>query len=708
MRRRTPNDILYIIMCTASLARPSTLAAQEADSLRADRATVGSVTRGRQLGEASVRAWRRADPLRGSAAGSTRWDLRRMRELPQILGNADPLRYTQTLPAVQTSSEYDAGLHVQGCSAGHNAVMAGDAVIYNPAHLLGIFSTFNAPHFPAMLLDTQTGAEAPARLGGWLRMELPALAACAPDSAALAGEAATRTSLHGELSAGPMSSQATARLSVSPRLLVTASARQTYLNLLYDRWLRFDDSRLRYGFGDYNLTLSAHPAPRHSLTADFYYGQDNARLDDEASLSGCRMTWRNYAASLRWEYLGRRAALTQSVSLSGYESRFSLQQEATRIDIPASIRTFSHTLTGKSRNGLWCYGTRYDFHDVQPQSPSAESTYALPLVPQPKERAHEAAAWGEWTQTFAGGHWRAKAGLRGTLYAPPSGKAFCHLSPALSLSWLPAPSHSLTLRAAIKRQYLHQAGFSSLGLPTEFWFPASSAWQPQRAETLSLLYDGSFLGGAVRVSFEGYLRRLHNQTEYGDNVLDLLTGAYSLDNALLRGRGLNYGVGIQISGEAGPFCGWASYSWGRSWRRFEGISLSGRYPSSYERIHEANAVASLRVGRGLTLSATAVVASGTPYTAPKGFYILSRYVMAQYGEHNAERLPLYCRLDASATWTFARRKGREQGINVSLYNVTGRDNVSLYRLRYSKGVVRFAPVSYVGSPLPSFSYFLKF
>lgn len=50
-----------------------------------------------------------------------------MDDMPRILGNADPLHYAQLLPGIQTNSEYDAGIHIQGCDNSHNLVTLGGA-----------------------------------------------------------------------------------------------------------------------------------------------------------------------------------------------------------------------------------------------------------------------------------------------------------------------------------------------------------------------------------------------------------------------------------------------------------------------------------------------------------------------------------------------------------------------------------------------------
>ena len=87
---------------------------------------------------------RYSSPLKITADGATTWNMQMMADLPKILGNADPMHYTQLLPGVQTSSEYDAGMHVQGCESQHNMVTISGVPLYNVSHMLGFFSVFNA------------------------------------------------------------------------------------------------------------------------------------------------------------------------------------------------------------------------------------------------------------------------------------------------------------------------------------------------------------------------------------------------------------------------------------------------------------------------------------------------------------------------------------------------------------------------------------
>ena len=68
--------------------------------------------------------------IRRSSAGMMSVDTRLMQNLPQILGNTDPIRFVRLLPGVQTNSECDSGIHIQGCDNAHNSVSSGGIPIY--------------------------------------------------------------------------------------------------------------------------------------------------------------------------------------------------------------------------------------------------------------------------------------------------------------------------------------------------------------------------------------------------------------------------------------------------------------------------------------------------------------------------------------------------------------------------------------------------
>ena len=50
--------------------------------------------------------------LRYNKSGAIHISMSTMNEMPKILGNADPIHYSQMLPGISTNGEYDAGIRV--------------------------------------------------------------------------------------------------------------------------------------------------------------------------------------------------------------------------------------------------------------------------------------------------------------------------------------------------------------------------------------------------------------------------------------------------------------------------------------------------------------------------------------------------------------------------------------------------------------------
>jgi hypothetical protein len=266
----------------------------------------------------------------------------------------------------------------------------------------------------------------------------------------------------------------------------------------------------------------------------------------------------------------------------------------------------------------------------------------------------------------------------------------------------------LTLESGIRHQYLSQTGISNVGLPIEFWVAAGRYFKPQSSRFATLSYDLEFLQSKYAFSIQAYAKRLENQTEYTGFIYDLIARPYRLEDNLLICSGYNYGLNVMINKTRGRLTGWVSYSYGRALRRFSSPQYPDEYPSSHERIHEIDAVASMKVGKRWSLGGTFVAASGTPFTAPQAFYVINGRLLSEYGQRNANRLKPYVRLDLSANYYFKKSKDRESGINISVYNVLMHSNDLFYRLKFYENKFGYRPFRFFGKMLPSINYFYKF
>lgn len=642
-----------------------------------------------------VTARRNTSGMRASDFGTTKLDMSLIESLPQMLGNSDPVHYAQMLPGVQTNGELRSGLNVQGCDSQHTLFSVGGVPLYGVAHLLGIFSTFNPSHYSGMELEkTPLKPSSPSRLGGNLDMQVI--------------EEQT-DSMNGTLSIGIMSSQGTVRIPVKGRTTLTVSGRASYLNLLYGPLLKIDDAtQIKYGFFDANATLHHRLNDRHSIIVNFYMGQDKGSVYNRNNEDDVSVRWGNHLASVLWVYEGRTGWQTKHTFYNTrYYNRMYMNIPDIQASLPSSIMDFGYK--GEARWRGLSFGADFAYHVIQPQAPHVQSTFNVVPSLQEEVRSTELSLWADYTRHL-GDKLVLSGGVRYILYNVSGSN--CHAAdPSFRINYRPFNTLSLSLGYAFRHQYLFQTGMSSIGLPCEFWLSSGGKvgapqWGhgPVSSATLSLL------GGRYRLNVDAYCKWLYNQIEYQGNYMSFINSIYSLDETLLHGSGLGYGMSVMLSKCTGRLTGWVSYSLGRALRTYNYPKLSGTFPANHERIHEMNAVLTWKAGRRWNIGGTFVLASGTPFTAPQAFYLLNGRIISQYADHNANRLPAYMRLDLSASCqlgSLSRR--RKHSINISLYNATARRNALFYSIGLSDDAwFKYRRVFFMPYPLPSISYNVKF
>ena len=613
-------------------------------------------------------------------------DLSMIQSLPQILGNTDPVNFIKNLPGVQTGSEYDSGLHIQGCDNAHNDISLAGVPIYGVNHLFGLFSTFNPTHFTHMSFSRSADGN---RLGGSLRMELP--------------DTLTKTS-YGDLSVGMMSAQGTFASKIGNRSHLRLSARQSYMNLLYKRWLLIEHSPLKYGFGDYNVSWLYTPTDRDRIWLEGYFGQDRANIAECKFNVSLGLHWGNYAAALHWKRNGTELKQYHTLFSSGYFFDGDMNQNESSLNIDSYINTI-----GYKGNLTWQdirLNAEVNLHDILPQYPETEGDYGIKSQSPERQLAFESSLLLGYSKSFAE-RWHLKADLRGTFYLSPESQYDLSFSPDVVLTYNAWHLGKVTASYGMRHQYLFQTGVTNIGLPVEFWFAAGRHSLPQYSQNADISYDVNLFQDAFALSVSAYYKRLYNQVEYKGDMFDFFTSKYDLDKCLLKGDGWNYGLNFMLHKQSGKLTGWVSYSVGRALRRFDNKDYTGLYPANHERIHEMNAVCAYKLKRW-NLSGTLVYASGVPFTAPEYYYISAGQIMTKPSEHNSSRMRPYIRMDVSATYTLSKTDRQENGINFSMYNVFGRKNDVMYRLNYKDDTCSYGPMAFFLRWVPSISYYHKF
>ena len=637
-----------------------------------------------------VKGNRYSSSVKEMSDGSLVWKMNTMEDLPKVLGNSDPIRYTQMLPGIGTNAEYQSGIYVQGCDNSHNNVSINGVPIYNVNHLLGFFSIFNASHYSTLSIRKNLSDPSSAnRLGGALDMQtsddIP-------------------NKVNGEIAVGLISSQGTVRMPVDDKTVLTLSARGAYVNMLYGNWLKVNNTQIRYSFSDCNATITRHCGERNIITADFYIGNDNGGFGEASYLSDVKAIWGNVMGALHWLCKGKGYDVRQSLYATYYHNSFQLSMQNLSYKLPSSI--FDIGYKGQVSAGRWNIGIDAIWHDIQPQYLDADNTFNVASVRKVRQQSVESSAYIEHILPLRT-DLAMKSGIRASVYST-GGSVFGSADPSLSMTY---DNRTVMLSAIcyLRHQYLFQTGFSSSGLPTEFWMSCSSRHHPQYAYGASIAASAYLLRRMYRVSAEIFYKRLSHQVEYNGNILDLVNTEYILDNSLIHGDGTNCGFSVMLNKCSGNLKGWIAYSYTNSERRFSEFADNRRYPSSHERPHEITSLVTYNVSGHWSFGGNVVFASGTPFTAPLSIEFINGNIVSQYGPFNGNRLKPYFRVDASANYKWKTHSGREHGINISLYNVTCRENALFYRVKTKEDLsFAYRPLSFIMPILPSISYFCKF
>ena len=647
------------------------------------------------LDTVTVKAAAESNTVKTSSDGSVNMNLKIMEMLPKMMGNADPITYSKLLPGVQSTGEFNGGLHINGSENSHNMISVLDVPLYNVNHMLGFFSAFIPTHYSSMSLHrTPQVAGSPNRLGGELQFR------------PYTERESDRSS--GDITVGLLSSQGTVKVPMGKKSLLTASMRGAYINLLYSRWMEFENSTLDYSFFDSNLTWTFNLNDCNLIMADAYWGRDNAGVLENSFITDARSSWGNDAESLHWIHTGKKGLnVKQTLFRSNSYADIFMVHEGGNLKAPSLIKDL-----GYKGNLEWkglTLGAEATYHDFVLQSPVIDDSYIVTATETPRSEAWEYSAYSDYS-VFLLDRLNVRLGVRGGMFLC-QGERYSSVDPSfLATYYSPDNDWSLSLGLSQRHQYLFQTGITGLGLPSEFWMPAHGDFKPQymKGATLSGMVE---IGNGLTLNSSVYYKKLYNQIEYYGSIIDFVTTDYDLEDHLLKGEGFNYGFDVMLSKSSGRLTGWLGYSMGRAMRRFDRDDMTGYYHASHERVHELDMVAVYKTGKRWEPSMVFVAASGTPFTAPEYFFMIDRKILVRYGDFNAQRTRPYIRLDLSVNYDLKLRNDRfirSHGLNLSIYNVLCRDNDLGYRLKVYEDSFYFHGIKFLGFALPSLSYYCKF
>ena len=616
--------------------------------------------------------------------------------MPKFLGTSDPIRYMQSLPGIQTNNESTTGIHVQGCEDYQTLVTINGAPILYPNHLLGLYSTFINSHFSTVGIEQaeHTGTM-DNRIGGWVDFSTHT-------------KQPKRFGFEGNI--GLIKSDITFAIPMGPKHALWLSARSSYINGLYGKFLKTDGLSIRYHFMDFNLTYAGQLSENDKIVITGFYGRDKMGVNNDNHVTDVGFPWQNIVGSANWDHRLENGHFRSTA----YYSSFDNQLQA-KIDTVHVCTDEQFAITGLKNAFNWSFtdslhlNTSLDYaHYIN--RPLAFGIHGMAMFETESEtleiaHADEISLGADLRHDVC--RWFAyNVGVHASTYAR-NNRWEWGVDPRVSLHFIPAEDHQISLHYGMYHQYFHKAGLTGGGLPTDFFFLADKQFAPEMAHAVNLKYVGSFYQKQFSVSAELYFKQIYHIVESTGNVLQVLNKQFTFDDYIETGNGRNYGASILFQRNTGIVTGYISYTLGWARRSLPGLEgyTDYRYAASSERRHDLKAVLNARFAKRWNISAMFVLATGLPYTKAEEAYLVNGKMVCSYSTHNGAHLPLYHRLDLSCSCDIIKTKEHEFGINLSIYNTYWQKNAQFVIYRENLKPIFGSGLSII---IPSISIYGKF
>lgn len=666
----------------------------------------------------------------GLQMGLERIDIKTMKQIPVAMGEVDILKAVLTLPGVQSVGEATVGFNVRGGATDQNLILFNDATIYNPSHLFGFFSSFNADLLKNVELY-KSGI--PAEYGGRISSVL---------------DVTTREGNKRKWGGSGGISPITGRFALEGPIVKDKSSFLIGGRSTYSDWILKQSSYDRVknseaAFYDLNLNISHEINSKNNIYLSGYTSKDRFKLEGDTAYG-----YSNQALSAKWRHIfnnkffgvltGNYSGYDYTISsdnnpVNAFDLTYSIQQLQAKADFTYFLNS-KHTLT---------FGASSINYQLSPGTlnPTGSESLVIPDVLQ-NEQAFESAV-------YVGDNYEVNSqlslygGLRYSFYrnygprevfiyqngstldvntmidtvsytkgqtVSTSGGPEVRLSARYSL----LKNTSVKLSYNRLRQYVQMLSNTTAIAPTDIWKLSDPYIKPLLGDQFSIGYYKNSRTKSFEISIEAYYKIMQNFLDYKGGAELILN--HHIETDVLNSQGKAYGAELMIKKTSGKLNGWLSYTYSRSLIKTKGesdtetINRGEYYPSNYDKPHAINFIGNYKFNRRFSFSANMVYSTGRPITLPLAKYTIDGAERLLYSDRNEYRIPDYFRTDISINieGNHKIKKLAHSSWSLSVYNLTGRRNAYSVYFTSDDGLVRGYKLSIFGNPIPTITYNFKF
>lgn len=591
-------------------------------------------------------------------------------KLPSLTGEVDLFLALQLLPGINKSSELSNGLYVRGGSPDQTLTIVDGGVLYNPAHIGNIASTFNSNAIRDIrLIKGAFPAEYGGRLSSVLDIKL---------------RSGTKEKETGTIGIGVINSFFSLEGPLKESATYMIAGRWMYYDAL-QRSFNQQSSIPQYNFYDLNGKVNYNISEASSFSISAMFSRDNMYNPPVDDIE-YDIEWENLNVTLNWIQINSNSLFLNSslgyvnyqfstkigvgnntTSSSSYYSYPDLTDIIFKQNAELNIAMNNKVKTGfeiSFHNYDLLYNEYYDLSVEQdPYAGKNINSIEAALFLQ------DEAEYFNDLKTNIGG--------RIFYFGERNQISF---EPRVSLSYQMYNDFYFKAAASVANQYLHLIYRNDIALPTDLWYPATANIEPSQSTQYVLGFDKYFDQDSYQASIESYYRNMKNLYEFKNSPkINPLND--SIEDQFIKGEGEAYGVEMFFQKRKGVLQGWIGYTLSWTKRKFDELNLGKVFYPKYDRRHDFSAAATYNLTNEITFGATFTYATGMRYNSPTGQFGFgsigvsgSPQLLLDYAGLNTTKFPAYHKLDLSFNYKIKLSKV-DINIYANLYNVYNRKNV---------------------------------
>lgn len=640
----------------------------------------------RAIEEVYVTSSGRKNAIQDSRANVQKLERKELALTTGFMGQKDVFKAIRSLPGIANGGEGNSGLFVRGGTGGQNLTLFNDAIIYNPMHMLGLFSVFNpAVTENVVLHKAGVPSEHPGRLSALVDVK---------------SERKINDSLKLEADISPFSVNAGTMIPISPNWSIGVWGRKTFMNQTVwpvvnqlSKSSFFD--KMNYDFYDFNFLSNIRLGTKDAIYLSAYSGGDDFGFGIRNFSIHNYINWVNTALSATWiRVLNNKITLNNIATYSGYRFNFGMSQEQYSVNIKSDIQNLSYKSQldidlgrHQVKAGLYFSDHRYKPNTPSAQSAGVQMDYGAANIYYADESAIYITDDFKWNAKISANmgarlsYFRHKGPYsyveeNGSILSFDSKKTvrgYLFVEPSVSLNYQLKKESALKIAFTRSIQPVHLISVTAVNFPADFWIPSVRNIRPAKAYQGSIGYHKNLRDRKYEGSATMFYKNMTGLTEFSGGIMNLVDNMKIEDN-LYFGRGDSWGMEFFVKKNQGRFGGWLSYTLAFANRKFNAINDGEKFPFKYDRRHDLSLVWYCKLNELWNISTLFTFASGNAYTQPISRYMIGGNIVNEYGAFNGSRMPAYHRMDISAGRKLKPFKNFNTELSISVYNIYNRRN----------------------------------